>query len=135
MFYDFAIVVTAGTPATAPIEQKLKLTHGVIHRVEVEFYPGVERTVSLSLYHGGHQLYPTNPEGKFSTNGYTIAFDDFYELTAAPYLLKARAYSPNAIYDHTIVVRIGLIESEVALSMLKVAKGLTKFLKLVGITI
>lgn len=133
MYYDFAITVPLGTPANAPVEQELKLTHGVIHRVEVEFYEGCRRKVSLSLFIGGHQIYPTNPEGRFCTNGYTIAWDDYYELFSEPYALKAVAYSPNAVCPHTLVVRIGLLESEVALAMLRIAKLLTKFMKLVGI--
>lgn len=133
MFYDFAITIPAGTSEDDPVEEELKLTHGVIHRVEVEFYPGPRRYVGLRIYHQEHQLYPTNPDGEFKTDGYTIAFDDFFELKTAPYALKARGYSPDADYSHVVTVRIGVVESKIALALLKMATGLEKFLKIVGI--
>jgi hypothetical protein len=135
MFYDFAITIPAGTTESAPVEQELKLTHGVIHRVEVEFYPGPRRYVWIKIFHEEHQLYPTNPDGSFCTDGYTIAFDDYFELFTPPYSLLARGYSPNADYDHVVTVRIGVIESRIALATLRVAKALEKFLKVVGIKV
>ena len=56
MFYDFAITIPAKTPESAPVEEELKLTHGIIHRVEVEFYPGPRRYAWVKIFRGGHQV-------------------------------------------------------------------------------
>lgn len=135
MFYDFAITVKAGTTEAVPKEEVLKLTKGIIHRVEVEFYPGPRRYVFCKLYHHEHQLWPTNPDGAFSTDAYTIAFDEYEELKSAPYTLVARAYSPDADYNHVITVRIGILESKTAILLLSALKGMMKLFKLMGIKV
>jgi len=133
LFYDFAVTIPAGTPEDSPVEKTLKLTHGVVHRLEVEFYPGARRYVWVKIFHEEHQVWPTNPDGSFQTDGYTIAFDDFYELKTEPFSFTVRGYSPNADYDHVVTIRIGIIESRIALAMLRVSAGMEKFLRLVGI--
>jgi len=135
MFYDFAITIPAGTAEASPVEQELNLTHGIIHRVEVEFYPGPRRYVWVKLFHREHQLWPTNLDGSFQTDGYTIAFDEYEEMLESPYVLKVRGYSPNADYSHVVTVRIGILESRAALLLLNALKGLMKLFKLLGIKV
>ncbi len=132
MFYDFAITILAGTTALAPKEETLKLTHGVIHTIRLDFPPGPRGEVNLALYHEEHQLYPTNPGGAFNADNTYVNFDDFFELSTAPYALKARGWSPTADYPHTIHIQVGVIESKIALASLKMAAMLEKFLKFWG---
>ncbi len=133
MFYDFAITIKKGATKDSPSEQTLKLTHGVIQTVRLDFPPGPRGEVSLVIYHEAHQLYPTNPDRVFSADNTYINYDDYFELFTAPYELVARGWAPTADYDHTIHIEIGVLESKIALAALSVAKGLEKFLKLVGI--
>ncbi len=135
MFYDFAILIPYGTKENEPVEEDLELTKGIIHRVEVEFYPGPRRYVYIRILHGLHQVWPTNPEGTFRTDAYTIGFDEYYELKAAPYKLRVIGYSPEADYPHVVTVRIGIIESKVALMLLEAIKGMTKLLHFMGIKV
>ena len=135
MFYDFAFTITKGKTKAAPEELELKLTHGVIHTVRLDFPPGPRGEVEIALFHEEHQLYPTNPDGAFNADNTYINYDDYYELFTEPYFLKARGWAPDANYDHTIHIEIGIIESKIALAALGVAKGLEKFFKLVGIGI
>lgn len=133
MFYDFVITIPASTAATSPTVLDMKLTHGVIHTVRIDFPPGPRGEVNLVIFKGGTQLYPFNLEGYFNTDNRYITFDDYQELFSAPYTLTAKGWSPDADYDHTLHIEIGLIESKVALASLKLARALEKFLKLVGI--
>lgn len=133
MFYDFAVVVPAGTTEAAPKVETLKLTKGIIHRVEVEFPSGCKGYVSLALYHQEHQVWPTNPSGEFSTSGYTIPIDEHYRLHTKPYSLKARAWSPDATYNHTITVRIGILPQEVLSPLTGLGAMFKKFFKMLGI--
>ena len=125
MFYDFAVTVTAGTTKATPKEQELKLTYGIIHQVEIEFPRGCKGYVSLALDHWEHQFLPTNPDEAFNGDGYTIVIKEHYPLTTTPYSLYARAWSPDAVYNHTITVRIGVLP----LSVLQPLKGLGAMLK------
>ena len=135
MFYDFPITVPAGTLKAAPKEVELKLTHGVIHTVRLDFPPGPRGEVNIVLFHREHQLYPNNPEGVFNADNTYISYDDFYELRDGPYSLTARAWSPTADYAHTLHIQVGVIESRIALATLKLALGLEKLLKIVGIKV
>lgn len=135
MFYDFAIKVKKGTREDDPEEVELNLTHGIIHRVEVEFYPGPRRYVFVRILHHRHQLWPTNIDSAFCSDAYTIAFDEYEELKEAPYNLTVIAYSPAADYDHVVVVRIGILESKGALLLLTALKGLMKLLRVMGIKV
>lgn len=135
MYYDFAVTIPAGRGLTNPVEEVLELTHGIIHRVEVEFYPGPRRYVWVKLFHLEHQLFPTNPESSFRTDGYTIGFDDYYELKTSPYTLLVRGYSPDADYEHVVTIRIGILESKGAIMLLSALKGLLKLFKVLGIKV
>ena len=133
MYYDFAVTVPAGTQANAPVEQALQLEKGIIHRVEVEFPAGCKGYVSLVLMRGGNQAFPKNRDQAFNANGYTIPIDDYYPLTSAPYQLKAVAWAPDAVYNHTITVRIGILPEETLSPLTGLGAQLKKFFKMVGI--
>ena len=133
MFYDFEITIAAGTTQASPKEVEMKLTHGVIHAVRIDFPPGPRGEVYLAIFQGSIQRYPFNRGGYFRADNTYINFDEYLELKAEPYLLTAKGWSPSATYDHTLHIQIGVIESKIALASLKLATGLEKFLKLVGI--
>ena len=133
MFYDFAVTIPAGTTEDDPVEQVLKLTHGVIHRVEVEFPAGCRGYAHLVLLHEEHQLYPTNPDEDFNAEGYTIPIDDYFPLTTEPYSLKAVGWAPDASYNHTITVRIGILPEEIVTPYKETESLFQKFFKLIGV--
>jgi len=133
MFYDFAVVVPAGTTQSSPKEQTLKLEKGIIHRVEIERPTGCKGYVFLALMHGGHQAFPKIPSEAFTGQGPPIVIDDHYPLTSPPYSLKAVAWSPEAIYDHTWSVRIGILSEDVLSPLTGLGAMFKKFFKLIGL--
>ncbi|KKN37951.1 hypothetical protein LCGC14_0758380 [marine sediment metagenome] len=135
MYYTFAITIPARTSLAAPVVETLRLTKGIIHRVEVEFYPGPRRYAWVKIFRGGHQLWPTNPPGSFRTDAYTIAFDEYYEIKTAPTALVVKGYSPDADYSHVVTIRIGLLESKSAILLLTALKGIIKIMKMLGIKV
>lgn len=135
MFYDFAVTIPAGRGEDNPVEQELDLTHGIIHRVEVEFYPGPRRYAWVKIFYREHQLWPTNLDGSFRTDAYTIAFDEYEEMFEPPHTLLVRGYSPEADYPHVVTVRIGILSSKSALMLLKALKAILKLAELIGIKV
>ena len=135
MFYDFALTIPAGTAKSSPAVQRMKMTHGVIHDVRIYYPPGPRGEVDVAIFEGGHQVYPTNRGGSFNADNVYINFGDYYELFDAPYELTAKGWAPDADYDHTIRIEIGLIESKIALASLTVARGLERFFKAIGIKV
>lgn len=135
MFYDFSLTIPAGTAKDSPAERRMKLTHGIIHTFRLYFPPGPRGEVDVTVLEGGHQVYPTNRGGSFNADNLYISFDDYYELTRAPFELVARGWSPDADYSHTVRIEIGLLESRIALASIRMARGLEKFFRTLGIKV
>ena len=133
MFYDYAITVPAKRTRREPVEQELELTKGVIHRVEVQFPIGCRALVHCVLEHEGHQYLPTNPDGNFASDGYVIPIDEYYELKAAPYKLKAVCWSEADTYTYDVNIRIGILAKEVLTPLAGIGGALKRFLKFVGV--
>ncbi len=113
MYYSYLFSVPAATPELAPYRQTLKLTKGIIHRVELSFPPGCVALVKCRFRRGLHQVWPTNRDEVFAWDAVQIAWNDFEPLEEAPYELLFEAWSPAAIYEHSIAVRLGILPREI----------------------
>ena len=113
MFFDFALTVPVNTPELTPYEVELPLAHGIIHHVEVGFPPGPKRTTFCQLHRGLHQVWPNNIGGAFGWDNFTLVWGDWYEMEDYPYMLTARLWNTSTLYDHLVVVRIGILPREV----------------------
>ena len=118
MLYEFDIEVKAKTKKDSPKEQELNLTHGIVHRIEIEFPAGCRGYVFLVIYHRQHQVWPSNLDDAFDAEGYTIPMTEHFDLTEPPHNLLVKAWSPQATYDHTITVRVGILPKEVLLPVI-----------------
>lgn len=135
MYYDFAITVPANTTESSPKTESLKLTHGIIHRIEIQFPIGTRALAHCRLQHHSFGQLPTNLSGNFASDGFTIPIDENLEFFAAPYSIKAILWNDDDTYPHTITIRIGILESKTALFFMSVMKGLSKMLKLMGVKV
>ena len=134
MFYETELTIPAGRTEANPIEGILKVTHGIIHHVEVEFRSGTDFTAWVKLNLREVTLFPTNPDGWFKADGRAIVFNDYRPVFSAPYEIKIVGCAPSSTYDHTVYVRIGILPQE-ALDPMTGLRGLfNKFFKLVGLT-
>lgn len=106
MIFVFPIVIPASTAEAAPVIQTLKLTRGRITQVQVQFPSGHQGLTHLGLSRGLHQMYPTNPEARFSSSAEAITFLEDLLLGAAPFSVEARAWNTDDTYEHTITVRV-----------------------------
>lgn len=109
MYYDVSFTVPAGRTKDLPYEEEVKLCRGIIYRVEVGFPPGCVGMVHLQIRQAVHQIWPTNPQGSFNANGYTVAFDEQQELLVEPYILQLVGWSPGTTYPHTLEIRFGVL--------------------------
>lgn len=114
MIYDFPVTVATTNTEDDPEISEAKLTHGVVHRIEVEFPAGQVGLIHVAIDHMGHQVWPSNPGGSFASDDHVVAFDDYYPILTAPYKLKIRAWTDGTAYSHTVKVRIGLLPESIA---------------------
>jgi hypothetical protein len=135
VYYEFAITVPANTAESSPVDEDLELCKGVIHRIEVQFPIGTRALTHCRLAHHSFGNLPTNNQGSFSSDGYTVPCDENLEFYSEPYVVKATLWNDDDTYEHTVTIRFGILESKTALMLLSVIKGLMKMLKLMGIKV
>jgi len=115
MFYVMPLLIPANTDITAPVEEELTLTYGVIQRVEIEFPPGCAGLAHVKISYHEFDLYPSNPGHYFSGDGFTVAFDDSFPVTEVPHAVKIIGYNEDDTFDHTVTVRISVRLPELSL--------------------
>jgi hypothetical protein len=85
------------------------LSHGIVHQVEISFPPGCAALVHVAIYRFEHQAWPTNPDGTFAWDDYTVRItNEAFGLITQPYALSLRAWSEDDTFAHTVTCRIGL---------------------------
>ncbi len=114
MFFSYPLTIPANTPITAQAEDLVRVTHGVLYRLEIAFPAGCAGLAHLAILRGSFQVFPLNPGGYFAANKYTIPIDTYYEIFTAPYSLKLIGYNEDTDNAHTITVRLGMLPQEVA---------------------
>lgn len=115
MIYEFGIRTLTTHTKTSPLKTKLKLTRGILHQLDIISYPGSMGTLYLSLFHGGHQVFPTNPDEVIRLAGEPFHFREAYKLYSSPYILDVYSYLYDPLgvtYSHDVRVRIGLLDED-----------------------
>jgi len=110
MIYSYTIDTPANTSELSRIKTDLKLTAGIIHKVELVFPSGCAGFLYAAINHGLHQIWPTNPGEYFRTDGETISFDEYYELTSGENIITVYTYNLDETYDHELIVRLGILQ-------------------------
>uniref|UniRef100_A0A6H1ZUW1 Uncharacterized protein n=1 Tax=viral metagenome TaxID=1070528 RepID=A0A6H1ZUW1_9ZZZZ len=113
MFYRYSLTVPANTAQSAPVTETMYLAHGIIHQVEVGFPPGCAALVHVAIFRFEHQVWPTNPDGEFAWDDYTVVIrEEDFGLVHRPYTLSLRAWSEDDTFPHTISCSIGIKQPE-----------------------
>lgn len=108
---DFTIPITA--TKAAPQHSVLEVTKGLVYRVEFQFPAGSAALAYMAVFDGGFQVWPSTLGEFFHTDNWTIAFDDPYLKSAAPYQFDFYGYNLDETYPHTIYARIGMVDKKI----------------------
>jgi len=108
MIYDYPLTIAANTTKDAPTELEMDVGVGVVNQVDVQFPPGCAGLARCSIWDGGHQLWPSNPDGYFAADAYVISFAEDYPILEAPFVLTLKAWNLDDSYPHTITIRLGV---------------------------
>lgn len=117
MFYSFSVNVPASTPESGAIEETFKLDYGIVRQVSIIFPAGCASLVHCKIFHREHQVWPTSLDDDFNGDDIAINFNESYELTDAPYELKAVCWSDSTVYDHTLTFRFLILSDEMMTQM------------------
>lgn len=112
MIYQTTITTVKGPAAFTLKQSTLKVTKGLVYKVEIAFPPGCAGLLKVKIFDGGHQVWPSNNNESFSTDGHIISFDDTLLKLAAPFQYTIHTVNEDTIYDHSVTIRIGMVSEE-----------------------
>jgi len=108
MFFAWDITILANTLETSPKTQILKITTGVITRLDIKFPAGCHGMVKVRILKSEFQLVPLSKGEWVTGDGEPVLTQPNYEVTGPPTELKFIGCSPGTIYNHVITVRINI---------------------------
>ena len=106
MFFAWDITVPANTAESSPKEQILKLTKGIITKVDIFFPAGCHGLVKVRILRNEFQLIPLSKGEWVTGDDAAIPTEGYYEFETIPSKLKFIAHSAGTTYPHTITVRV-----------------------------
>jgi len=112
MIYTANITIPANTAAANPTLGRVKISLGLIYKVELQFPPGCGGLAHVVINDGGYQVWPSTLDSDFATDDYTISFEDSYLKQADPSELQIYGYNEDETYPHTIQVRLGVASKD-----------------------
>ena len=116
--YSVTKTFTAGGSKTSPEELEIKCIWGIVTDVTITFPAGCHGVCHVHLDDELHQMFPTNPEGDYALDDWTLKIDDEYKLLSDKRKVYLRGYNTGT-YDHTIAVtfRVKLPDEHTPLEM------------------
>jgi len=106
MFFEYDITIPANTSIETYISEILRLSRGIISRVDLNFPSGCAGLVGVRLFKDNLQVIPSNYPKWIETDGETIPIASSIDLSINPYELIFQGYNLDDTFDHTIRVRI-----------------------------
>ena len=113
MIFTADITTEVGRDFDNPLKTLLKITTGLIYKVEVEFPTGPCGLLYTSCFDGLHSVWPSSDNVWFHSDGMTIGFDDLYLKTQPPFELQIFTVNIDDTYPHWCQWRVGLVSQEV----------------------
>ena len=132
MIFTYDIAIPKNTSAASPKTQILKLSKGVITKVEIKFARGCHGMVKVRLLHQEAHLVPLSRDEWVTGDNEAVSFPEYFELWTTPYQLKFVGCSPGTGYEHMVTVRISVLPKHVA-SMIPIVELLTRLLQRMGV--
>jgi len=106
MFYEHDITIPPDTQPENLYSQTLRLTKGIIKRVDLVFPSGCAGLVGVRIVKHSFQVIPLNYPKWIETDGETVNIQTEIDLTDEPYELVFQGYNLDDTYQHTIRVRV-----------------------------
>lgn len=110
MDYWHALTISASTPVSAPYRETMGLCPGIIQEIMLFFPSGQRGTARCRILHQEHQQWPTNLEGWYLGDDTVIEFPEHYPMAEAPYELVLEGYNTDTEDEHTVYVRVTVLE-------------------------
>ena len=101
MLYKTDCPTPANTPASAPIEHRVRVFPGIVTRVWVGFPKGCYGLAHVQIWHWGGPVWPWTPLQSFHWNDYMFSFADRFPLRTEPLEFVVKTWNLDDFYPHT----------------------------------
>jgi len=116
VIYSKAITYALGQSEATLTRTILRVSKGLVWRLEVEFPPGCAGLAHVRILDGSYQMYPATVGETFASDGSVIGFDDLYFKSSEPFEFIIEGWNEDTAWPHTVSIRIGLATSEAFMS-------------------
>lgn len=113
MFYTFPYTTLSGDIVTAKHREDMPLTAGIIHQVDVLFQKDAAHLINVQIFHGGHQVWPTNIGATLKGDATVISFREFYELKGAVNDLHAMIWWETTETLKEVIIQFGILPKKI----------------------
>ncbi|NVM22315.1 MAG: hypothetical protein HWN68_11115 [Desulfobacterales bacterium] len=131
MIYAKDCLIPKNTPASDPYKHILKVTKGLIYKIEFQFPRGCAGLTHIVIFDGGHQAWPYDPGVDFYGDNWVISFDETYLIDAEPFEFDIFGYNLDDTYNHTVQVRLGIVSKEVYMARFMPTLAYKYFLEII----
>lgn len=113
MIYTANITTVKNTAKTSLKKTVIRVTKGLVYKVEFYFPAGSAGLMGLAVFDGLFQVWPSSIGEFFLGDDLSISFDDLYLKESAPFEFQCYTYNTDDSYDHLVIPRIGLVSKDV----------------------
>jgi len=126
MLFTKSFTVLTTHTESSPLEQTIKIAHGIITFVSIWMPPGCNGLVYCKLKHHEHTIFPSTEDMFLMASGIALEWNEYYESYQPPYELKFVGWSYETTYDHVVTIRIAVLPRKaiIALAVVDAIKGL-----------
>jgi hypothetical protein len=124
MYYQRTLTIPKGTPETAPVSATLKMAKGTSSARAVVFPSGCCGLVHVRVNDSGWQLIPWSRDEWLAADDETVVDDSPYPMFTVPYTLTVYGYSEDPDNDHTVTLRVTMLEGVVHPGLAKLIAAL-----------
>jgi len=112
VIYSKHITTVKKTDGLVYYRDRLRVTRGLVYKVELFFPRGSAGLLGAAIFDGGCSVWPSNVGEFFTGDDELISFDDLYLKEAAPYEFDIYTYNLDTEHNHAVDVRLGLVSKE-----------------------
>ena len=112
MDYNVTLSVPKATLKGDPAELRVRLTKGLIIKVRVGFPDGCADYLHAVILRGGHQVWPTNPDGDYAWNDYVHEIEASYPLEDEPLTMCVVGWNDDTRNPHQVTVGFNMLPLE-----------------------
>jgi len=131
MIYTKYISTPIITYATNPLQTVLKVTRGLIYKIEIDFPPGPSGLLKVQIFDGGHQVWPSTPGEFFISDNYCISYDDILLKLVAPFQYDIYTWNSDDTYSHGVDIRIGMVSTDLYMARFLPSYGYKELQRLI----